>query len=216
MNMRKLLTSPAFLAVVVGLSLGLGAAYGDTILNNGQVDLVLWLTNYLNTASAWTLAAFFIGSRSKSWKLAAVPAVAMLLIAVCSYYFYGVNFGNRTLILQTVIMREVAIWSLLGVVIGTVYGIAGSLTRFSATPKLRIASVSLVSVMMFAENGFFFLRSYPYANLDLMSLFSVILGIILPFLLLRNYKQALLAIGLAIIPFIAGVLALQSFFSLIR
>lgn len=207
-------------AIISGLILGVISSYGDTLFNNGQFDIVLLVTGYFNTATVWGITAFLIGGKTENKKLAALLGVIVLIFAVVSYYSYGVLFGNRNDIPIITILKTAGLWALVGIVIGSIYGIAGSIYKYTLKATQKVISVGLLSVLILAENGFFLYQGKEYLSqlnpLEILNIIMFILGIVLPFILLKDFKKALATTLISLILSIIAAMILSQILILIR
>ena len=208
------------IAIIFGAFIGIISSYGDTLFNNGQFDIILLVTGYFNTATIWGISAFLIGERTKSRKFALILGVSLLLAAVITYYIYGATIGNRSAIPLVTILRTAELWSIVGIIVGSIYGIAGSIYKHPLQSKLRNVSIILLTVLILSENGAYLYQMKDYLNANnysaIIMIVMFIFGISLPFILIKNFKKALITLAVSLLLSVTGAVILNLIFVLIR
>jgi|GEM_PF-5677141 len=212
--------SNILIPIGIGLIIGVVASFGDTVPSNGGTDPLFLLTSYFNTATLWGAAAFIVGVRMGSKKMAAISAILLLLAAVGSYYFYGTNFGNRTEIIMGTIIKTAVLWSIIGIVVGTIFGIAGFVYKHTISSKAKMAGVITLSSLILSENGYYLYAAKDYlTQLDpqkAVLIGMILVGLALPFILLGKNKKGLLSTVLSTLISGGGILFLEQLFKIIR
>ena len=103
----------------------------------GQLRLPYPWANLANSGAVWALAAFIVGAWVRPAAMSAVAGLVLLPLAVETYYLSGVFFLHDDL--STLWSATTGLWLLLAVVVGPLFGVAGSAldsrrraTRFAA------------------------------------------------------------------------------------
>lgn len=208
------------ISLIAGGLIGIIAAYGDTLRSDGQIDVVLIIANYFNTPTLWAMSAFFIGTISKS-KLSAMGLGTLLLLsAVDSYYLYGITFGNRTEIMMETIVKAVLVWSVLALLIGPIYALAGSIWRHTQSINKRMFALIFLPVLIISENAYYLFLSrnnfLENISVNVVYIGMILVGLSLPFILLRDVRRGLLASTLSVIASVLGIAFLYFLFGYIR
>ncbi|TDC38151.1 hypothetical protein E1211_08140 [Micromonospora sp. 15K316] len=101
-----------------------------------------------NSTATWAIAAFVLGYWIRSgWLRAALGAVALLVVAVPSYYVAAALLQGDSL--AAVWAPTSLVWMLFGVLAGTVFGIGGAWAR--ATGWRGILGTALPAAALFEE-----------------------------------------------------------------
>jgi hypothetical protein len=157
---------------------GIGILLGITtqLLQGILPGAVNWIANAM---SGWLLAAYLVGSRMPTPRVAAAASVAMLIAAVAGYYAtVEVRFGYGT---NAPILL---FWGFGSVAGGLVFGAAGWWWRRGG-PRSRAAAVGLLAALFVAE-GAYFLLILPDATVGLC---AIAVGLIVPTVFGRNRRE---------------------------
>jgi nitrogen fixation-related uncharacterized protein len=107
---------------VLTVAVVVGSVFGPLDLA-GQVNTPYPLANLFNSPAIWAAAAFLFGLTTQRRTQAVVGAIVMEVVAVVSYYVAAVVFrGSDSSI---IVSRTSAIWILLGIGAGIIFGFAG-------------------------------------------------------------------------------------------
>lgn len=208
------------LSLVGGLLIGIVAAYGDTLSNSGQFDIVWLVSNYFNTPTLWAVSAFLVGTLSSSKKQSAFLGILLLLTAVFSYYIYGRAFGNRTDIMIDTLLKATYVWSLIAVVIGTLYGTAGSVWKYSKDVYKKVGAFVLLPVLIISENVYYILisKEYFFSNWGVSTIYlgMILIGMAIPFLFMKDIKRASLVVVISLLLSVFGVVILSYVLNAVR
>ena len=131
------------LAVRIALVLVAGLAVG-VLTSLGQAHLSGVLNAFVNSASAWLVAPFFVGSRMRSDRGAAAAGLAVCLLQLAGYVvtaqLRGFTSGSAL----------VVFWTVCAVAGGPVFGIAGRLWR-TRTDRLRGLGAAVLAAAFLSE-----------------------------------------------------------------
>jgi hypothetical protein len=144
----------AVLLVTGGLAVGSLTSFGQTYLHGA-------LAAFVNSASAWLIAPFFLGAYRASWRAAAVVGLGACLLQLGGYYLTaqlrGFPAGGAILVL----------WAGCAVLGGPAYGAAGWLWR-TGGPRVRGLGAAVLASAFLAEGLWVYLhelRRYATAAL---------------------------------------------------
>ncbi|GAW52410.1 MULTISPECIES: DUF6518 family protein [unclassified Nocardioides] len=155
---RELVTS--LIALVAAASAGLGLGVVDLLWNARQPSA--WST-IANSCAGWAAAAFVIGALlTATLRLgaarAALAAVVLLTVAVEAYYLAGVRWlGDDPSTVTSSVAQE---WLVLSVIVGAVFGAAGSWAAGRST-VLAIVGVAAGASLLLGDA--LHLHSAPFA-----------------------------------------------------
>lgn len=135
------------LSVGVGVLVGLATSIGQGFMP-GQ-----WNT-LVNSGAIWLVPVFFVGARMSSRGRSAIAGVITLLATVAGYY------GSAALAGAPISLRSIALWVVVGLVAGPLYGLAGLWWR-DKRRVFRIAGVALLGGVLVAE-GFYIVLVLQY------------------------------------------------------
>jgi hypothetical protein len=111
---RREMWRPALLIVTAGLAVGVLTSFGQKHLSGALNALV-------NSASAWLLAPFFVGSRMPTRRSAAIAGLTVCALQLVGYYatteLRGFSAGRAI----------ITFWAACAVVGGPLFGVAGHL-----------------------------------------------------------------------------------------
>ncbi len=208
------------LSLIGGLLIGIVAAYGDTLSNSGQFDIVWLVSNYFNTPTLWAVSAFLVGTLSSSKKQSAFLGILLLLTAVFSYYIYGRALGNRTDIMIDTLLKATYVWSLIAVVIGTLYGTAGSVWKYSKDVYKKVGAFVLLPVLIISENVYYILisKEYFFSNWGVSTIYlgMILIGMAISFLFMKDIKRASLVVVISLLLSVFGVVILSYVLNAVR
>lgn len=179
------------IAALIGALVGGYSAASDLLLGPFIGTPFLVLVNLGNAAAPWIVAAFAAGAMTISLPAGVARGVGTLLVAVASYYVIQMiqvlEYGELRL-------GILALWIAVAMIVGTVFGAAGSAWRRRRRPGL---AVGVLSGALIAEAGFVFGQLGGFAEIDLgvgrMQLVLLLLAaaVIAPLLLLRGWLVVL-------------------------
>lgn len=130
---------PAGVVVVAGLAVGIVTQILQGVLPDGWGVLA-------NSGVMWALLAFALGMVMPSPRWAAVGGAVELVIASIAYYMAVAWFeGNSSEV------RSALVWSMAGIVAGSVFGLAGWCARRT---EWRNAALALVSGVLIGEGSY--------------------------------------------------------------
>lgn len=192
------------LATGLGVLLGVSSRLGDLL-----PGALAWP---FNMGSPWLAVAFMAGAIGCGlWGGAARGAVA-LVTAVAAYYGYMHYVEGQA---NLSYLRNIAApWLGVALVGGPLFGFAGALRR-TGSPRARIAAVALLAGALMEESALLLLRPYNLATRAVISL-GLVAAVALPWLLLRDRREALAALGLTAGFGVAGAGAMAALLVVLR
>ncbi len=158
--------SRATLVVVGGLAVGIATSFGQTYLHGA-------LSAFVNSASAWLVVSFFIGSRMTTTRGAAVAGLAVCLLQLVGYYatseLRGFPAGGAILIF----------WAACAILGGPTFGIAGRTWRAGPLRRRGLGAAVLAAAFI-AEGLWLYLHElHHYATAALWIAIGVLLALAL-------------------------------------
>jgi hypothetical protein len=150
----------------------------------GEQYLPRSIQSMANSSGSWTLIAFaaVYASRVRSWRAAAMGAMAFLVMNAVFEFVYGLRGYEYP-------HHYLAFWDVIAVAVGPLVGLSASWLR-STSPGLRAIAVAAPSAVLIGE-GFYMLVDLP-GNSTLYALASVLVGVVL-FLFLAELRLQRLA-----------------------
>ncbi len=118
----------------------------------GPVDLLAQTTlpypwaNLANSGAVWALAAFVLGATLRPAAASAAAGIVLLPIAVESYYLAGVIFRHDST--STLWSSTTGLWLVLAVIVGSLFGLAGSVVRSPRRAARFAAAASAGSIFL--------------------------------------------------------------------
>jgi Family of unknown function (DUF6518) len=165
-----------FLVTALGFAIGVLTVVGQGGLPGNWTTLA-------NSGAVWLAAAFLVGSFMPTDRRAAAAGVVALIGAVVGYYA-SVPFIVEGAAADA---RSVAIWVVVALVGGPVFGIAGRWWHSDRSTR-RIAASALLGVIFFAEGLDRILRN-PHLGAVGWTMMAV--GVAVPLILGRTNKERL-------------------------
>jgi hypothetical protein len=136
------------LVVVPGLAIGVLTSLGQTYLSGA-------LNAFVNSASAWLIAPFFVGSRMTSSRGAAAAGFAVWALQIVGYYatseLRGFSSGGAVLLF----------WTACALVGGPIFGGAGELWR-TGTDRTRGLGAAVLAAAFLAEGAWVYVHELRY------------------------------------------------------
>jgi hypothetical protein len=190
-------------SILAGAALGAGAWFADGLA------YPLGLLVPANAIGAWLGVAFVLGASARTIPTGALRGVIGLLSAVAAYYVLIAIFGQGYRVIGA--SHAATIWGAVALLAGPIMGLAGATWRHG-TGWPRAIGVALLASALFAE-GFVFgaprlihVEQLVYDPGAFLFGAEMILGVILPWVLLRSGERMrgyLAAAALAIIAALA-------------
>jgi Family of unknown function (DUF6518) len=138
----------AALVLISGLAVGAVTSFGQTCLD-GAFDA------FVNSAAAWLVAPFLVGSRMRSRPGAAAAGFALCVLQLVGYYATADLRGfaaGRAIVL---------FWAVCAVAGGPVFGVAGHLWRRGSDSKRGLGAAVLAAAFL-AEGTWVYLHELHY------------------------------------------------------
>ncbi len=171
------------------LALGILVSFVDSLLYQNQSNVLRFIAIILNSPAVWVTVGFVIGALFKSKYMAMISAAVGTLALTASYYWFGLNFGDRTGVSLGEISSTVAGWMLVALLCGIVSGLIGSFVN----TKLRGFAVVALAFIYILYSAYRLATSYSYWGNDLTSVYAEVLlgliGLCLGYLGLRPNKR---------------------------
>lgn len=188
------------LAIGLGVLLGVLSRLGDMLPGP-----LAWP---FNMASPWLAVAFLAGSLGRKLGWGAICGTLALVAAVGAYYGYMHFVENQA---NASYLRHVAApWLAVAFLGGPLFGLAGVLWRTTGAGRIRIPAVALLTGALAAESALLLLRPFDPATRAVIGL-GLAAAAVLPWILLRGRREALLASALTAGFAVAGIAALTVF-----
>ena len=160
------------------LLLACGPAVGIAT-SSGQAHLNGMLNAFVNSASAWLVAPFLVGSRMTSERRAAVAGFAVCALQLLGYYvtseLRGYSSGGAILVF----------WAACAVAGGPLFGVAGRLWR-ARPDRLCGLGAAVIAAAFLAEGSWVYLHELRYY--DTAALWIVI-GTLLALTMTRGLRE---------------------------
>ncbi|MFJ6194781.1 DUF6518 family protein [Micromonospora sp. NPDC092111] len=183
-------------------AVAIGAVLGGFLL--GFLDFV-WIrfvpypfAELGNSSAVWAVAAFVFGYQVRSgWVRAALGAVALLVVAVPSYYLVAALIQQDDI--SVVWAASSLLWMFFGVLAGVVFGVAGVWAR--AAGWRQTVGVALPGAVLFAEAALLARRigDPDYGGGRVWSVvIAATLGVLLIVLVARTARRRALALAAAL------------------
>jgi hypothetical protein len=191
-----------------GWSIGGGAALGAAAWLSDQLAWPYSLLLPANAIGAWLAVAFILGGSARTIPTGALRGLIGLLTAVAAYYllFAVLGEGFRAAGAQ----HAATIWGVVALVAGPIMGGAGAVWRYG-TGWPRALGVAVLAAALIGEavvfGGTRVARLEPVADPgSLLYLVEFVVGLALPFLLLRadeRLRGYVATVGLAVVAALA-------------
>ena len=165
--------------------LGVGCRIGDRLPQD-----VAWV---FNLGAPWLAIAFGLGAGAKTLVEGGARGALAMAAAVVAYYVFASFFEKKTALLYPTALG--ALWLPVAVGGGAVFGTAGVAWR-TRGPAVRVVSVALLAGVLIGEAGLMLLR--PGHTGDFMFGAEWALGLVLPFVMLRKWREQAAAFVLAV------------------
>lgn len=177
-------------AVSLSAILGILVSFVDFLLYQNQSNVLRFIAIILNSPAVWVTVGFVIGVLFKSKYMAMIFAAVGMLALTASYYWFGLNFGDRASMSLGEISSTVVGWMLVALLCGIVSGLIGSFVN----TKLRGFAVLALALVYILYSAYRLATSYSYWGNDLTSVYAEVLlgliGLCLGYLGLRLNKRA--------------------------
>lgn len=206
----EVLAGPPLVARAVGgfgWSIGGGAALGVAAWLSDQLA---WPYNLLlpaNTIGVWLAVAFVLGGSARTIPTGALRGLIGLLSAVAAYYllFAALGSGFRAIGAP----HAATIWGVVALVAGPVMGGAGAVWRYG-TGWPRVIGVALLAAALIGEGIAFggdrLSRLDPVGDPGaFLFAMEIVIGLMLPFLLLRAGERVRGYVATIVLTVIAGI-----------
>ena len=184
------------IAVGAGLALGVLTQLGQRLLPDAVEPVA-------NAISPWLAVAFFVGSRTRTPRVAALCGWIALVLALVAYYamvWLQLGYGASS--------SSLVLWTVAALAGGVVFGPAGWASRH-ANPPAAAAATGLLAAAFIAEAVYLNVVLQPEAK-PATVIFAAV-GLLIPLVLgtsARNRLLAYLAIVPALVLATAGYVAL--------
>lgn len=200
------------LILLSGLLLGTASSLGD-VLPFGS--LLYIIGGFLNTASVWSLSAFFIGAQFRSRKNSIIFSIAFLVLSVLSYYLVGYLWGNRGEVPIITLVSTALSWIFIGFFIGALCGLSGRTAKHTKNLRKRIIAMIIPMAIIIIESIISLVQLIPYLSSNsnnyipfLMMVLLFISACTIPFFMFKNRRVAFYTLILAILVSLSGSLFL--------
>lgn len=200
------------LILLSGLLLGTASSLGD-VLSFGS--LLYIIGGFLNTASVWSLSAFFIGTQFRSRKNSIIFSIAFLILSVLSYYLVGYLWGNRGEVPIITLVSTALSWIFIGFFIGALCGLSGRTAKHTKNLRKRIIAMIIPMAIIITESTISLIQLIPYLSSNsnnyipfLMMVLLFISACAIPFFIFKNRRVAFYTLILAILVSLSGSLFL--------
>lgn len=206
-------TKKVLTILIFGILLGVASSVAD-LLPFGS--FLYMLGGLLNTASVWSISAFYIGSLFRSKRYSISTSIFFLALSVISYYFFGVMWGDRTEIPLITIFYTASSWLIISVFIGSLCGLAGRTAKYSKKIEKRVVAVSVPLIIVLVESFLItsqmiaYLESYIAIMVILVVTLITIVSIIMTFYYLRSKKAALYSVLVSVFIAVLIVILLKA------
>lgn len=174
------------------------AGFGTSILVGVALGGAAWLSDQLawpysllipaNAIGPWLAVAFGLGGSARTIPTGAARGVVGLVAAVIGYYLLTAAFGSGIRAIGA--SHAATVWGVVAIIAGPILGSAGAVWRYG-TGWPRAVGVGILAAALIGEGIVFggsrILRFDQYA-IDpgaLLFLAEIVIGVVLPFALLR-------------------------------
>jgi hypothetical protein len=155
-----------------GVAVGVATSFGQTYLSGAP-------SAFVNSASAWLLAPFFVGSRMSSDRRAAGAGLVVCALQLVGYYatsqLRGFSSGGAILVF----------WGLCALVGGPLFGVAGRIWK-AGPDRLRGLGAAVLAAAFLAEGTWVYLHVlHRYATAALW----IAIGSLLALMMTRDLRE---------------------------
>ena len=179
-----------------------------------------YLAVMTNIGGPWLLFAFLMGMWADNVYEGGVLGALTLAAAVCAYYgIYQATRTNDPTMETRFFLNHGIAWLPIAAIGGAMFGVAGSLWRFG-NGWLRPAAVALLGGALIAESilNIDDVGTYNSVNAGHMAALAceAVVGILLPFFLLKRGREMAISVGLTIAVALVGIGVEQAVFDYIQ
>lgn len=165
-----------FISVVVGIIVGVITILGQKVLPAEWN----WIAN---SGSVWLIPPFFVAALAKTKRQSVVVGIINLLSILLGYYGYAILIRGNYESLYYLLL-----WIIVGLISGTIFGIAGFLWNKDNTWKHKFGSALIGGV--FISEGIFIVSHWnDYSHMIASGFIKIAIGIILILILERSKKD---------------------------
>lgn len=175
------------LAVACGLAWGAFCAWGD-------LQGLGFIGGVANTGGPWLLLAFVVGMRTRGLASGVAAGALVLVVSVAAYYIAH-DFGEQNAGRNGALGRDA--WLPVAVVGGALLGGAGRVSQGAYSGWVRVAAVAIAGGALVAE-ALLILNDEGSLNsgLRLFLFMELLLGLAMPFVLLRSARERIAGVVL--------------------
>ncbi|WP_235948318.1 DUF6518 family protein [Paenibacillus glycinis] len=185
---RQRVGSYSFIAIIVGLLVGIATVLGQGVLPGNWNSLA-------NSGTVWLIPAFFIGGLGTTRRRAMAGAAISLIGMVAGYYGYAkfVQHVPHSL-------YYIAVWSAAAVVGGVIFGLGGNLWR-RERGGWHMAGSGLLGGL-FVTEGLHILTHAGYGHMRAVGWTELAVGFVWILVLERSWPARFLSLA-AMLPVVA-------------